>query len=120
MCCDSEFMFLLTAGLNLATLRNLLDDVECKYHKIGIQLGISGNKIKAIEANYPLVERRLSEVVSFWLFNHPEASWMILIKALESDSIKEKVLAQRIRRKYSTTGPPSTIGTSNQLLIEYN
>lgn len=71
MCCSiiGKISFNIT-GLTVKDLKvvvNKLAKVKSKWHSIGLQLGVPHHELKAIENNYSTVERRLSEIVEFWL-----------------------------------------------------
>ena len=82
-----------------------------KYFFIGIQLGIPEHQISEFESNYPEVNRRFSEVISYWLKNSKAVSWDSLITALESPSVNEKKLASELREKYLPSSSVNSQGT---------
>lgn len=88
-------------GLKLRNLINELASVVAEYYTIGVQLGISVNKLQEFEENYSLVNRRFSAVISYWLKGNTEpVTWESLITALESPSVGEETLANELREKY--------------------
>ena len=93
--------FLWYAALDLRSVTNELGSVMNKWYQIGVQLGISEAKLGQIEADYHTVDRRFSEVISFWLKENTQVavSWNSLIDILESPFVNEKGLANKLREK---------------------
>ena len=93
-----------------------------KWFQIGVQLGVSESKLRQIEADYHTLDRRFSEMISFWLNGNTQVpvSWMSLVQVLESRFVSEKGLANQLREKAGLnvdsnketpllTGNPSTL-----------
>ena len=72
-----------------------------KWFQIGVQLGVSESKLRQIEADYHTLDRRFSEMISFWLNGNTQVpvSWTSLVQVLESRFVNEKGLANQIREK---------------------
>ena len=66
-----------------------LSDIEVElkavtdYYQLGLHLEVSREALKKIEENYPKVERRKSEVISYWKDNFEDCSWEALANAVE-------------------------------------
>ncbi len=87
---------------DLGTLNNLLSDADLKWHALGLQLGISDGQLKAIEANYRMSGRCMSEVLSAWVkgIEHPTVGK--LEAALRSKALKEIQCARELIEEYTT------------------
>ena len=85
-------------------------------------MGVSESKLHQIEADYHTLDRRFSEMISFWLNGNTQVpiSWMSLVEVLESRFVSEKGLANQLREKTGlkldsnkeaplSTGNPSTL-----------
>ena len=72
-----------------------------KWFQIGVQLGINETNLHQIEADYHTVDRRFSEMISFWLNGNTQVpiTWKSLIEVLESRFVNKKGLAKKIRKK---------------------
>ena len=76
-----------------------LSEVSDKYSQIGIQLGISLNKINEFERE----RDPLAAIVNFWLRGNVESvpvSWKSIVEALKSKHVGETGLANTISKKY--------------------
>ena len=90
----------------LQALVNELASVE-NWHLLGVNLGLQGHQLRAIERNYPHDNDRLkTETLDFWQRNAKSATWEAVAQAL--CLMGEHVVADAIRRKYccssATTG----------------
>ena len=72
-----------------------------KWFQIGVQLGINETSLHQIEADYRTMDRRFSEMISFWLNGNTQVpiTWKSLIEVLESRFVNKKGLAKKIRKK---------------------
>ena len=72
-----------------------------KWFQIGVQLGVSESKLRQIESDYHTLDRRFSEMMSFWLNGNTQVpvTWMSLVQVLESRFVSEKGLANQLREK---------------------
>ena len=71
--------------------------VRAKWHAIGIKLNVDTGTLDGIRtSNNDRCTNCLTDLIKHWL-EQPAASWEGLVEALESDSIDEKTLAQKIR-----------------------
>ena len=52
------------------------------WHQLGIQLQLPPDKLDKIEEDYPSAERRLSEVLQYWLDDEKNPSWDKVCEAL--------------------------------------
>jgi hypothetical protein len=68
--------------LDLAEVLAYLKEI-IKSYQLGIQLGIDPVMLKTIEQNYSDIDRQKTEVVEYWLHSSPDASWTILVNAVE-------------------------------------
>jgi hypothetical protein len=87
--------------LDLRNITNELGSVIDKWFQIGVQLGVSESKLHQIETDYHTLDRRFSEMISFWLNGNTQAAvaWMSLVQVLESHFVNEKGLANQLREK---------------------
>ena len=72
-----------------------------KWFQIGVQLGVSESKLRQIESDYHTLDRRFSEMISFWLNGNTQVpvTWMSLVEVLDSCFVNEKGLANQLREK---------------------
>jgi hypothetical protein len=72
-----------------------------KWFQIGVQLGVNESKLRQIETDYQILDRRFSEMISFWLSGNTlvAVTWMSLVQVLESRFVNEKGLANQLREK---------------------
>ena len=94
-------VLLLHVVLDLRSITNELGSVIDKWFQIGVQLGVSESKLRQIESDYHTLDRRFSEMISFWLNGNTQVpvSWMSLVEVLESRFVSEKGLANQLREK---------------------
>ena len=94
------------------TLQALVKELASidNWHLLGVNLGLQGHQLRAIERNYPQdSDRRKSETLDLWQRNAKNATWEAVTQAL--CLMQEHVVADAIRRKYccsSTTGEYSS------------
>ena len=70
-----------------------------EWKKLGVQLDISGTKIKVIDVNNRgQVEECIIAMVEFWLESDTSCSWMKLVDAL--NTCDQSVLAENIKSTY--------------------
>ena len=96
-----QFDHLYHTALDLRSITSELGSVIHKWFQIGVQLGVSESKLHQIESNHNTVERRFSEVISFWLNGNTQVAtnWKSLVAILESSFVDEKGLANKLREK---------------------
>ena len=86
--------------LTLKNLTNELIEVG-KWYFLGIQLEVPVEKLNELESANPKDPSRCKiEAINWWLRNRPEASWAVLVEALEA--MKEFGVAKTIKTKYLT------------------
>ena len=90
-----------------------LNEVAHKAHAIGIQLGILMPKLKQFKM-LP-TDEIFPEIVNYWLEDNTvvEVSWNSIVAVLESKSVDEGGLANRIKKKFCQ--PEGSLG-----IIMYN
>ena len=81
-------------------LVNELDPVSYKYHEIGLQLGVTLEKLKEIDCLYTKSKDKLREVITERLKQAQPLTWPSIVSILRADSIKENDLASRLENKY--------------------
>ena len=88
--------------VGLHDLRFELHQVSHKWFSLGVQLAIPIGTLKRIEFDYHNnATRCLLEMLTVWLqHTNPPPTWSILIEALESTPVEERLLAQQLRDKY--------------------
>ena len=105
-----------------------------KWFQIGVQLGVSESKLRQIESDYHTLDRRFSEMISFWLNGNTQVpvTWISLVEVLDSCFVNEKGLANQLREKTGlkldsskeallSTGNPLTLffgGESNKMSVD--
>ena len=86
---------------DLKSLQNELHPVSHKWFSLGVQLDVPMETLQRIEMEHKQVDRLLLEMLTVRLKQtNPPPTWNILAEALESCSIGEGLLAQRLRKKY--------------------
>ena len=107
--CDCHSPPTAPATPTLQALVYELTSVE-DWHLLGVNLGLRGHQLHEIERNYDGDGNRCkTETLCMWQRNAKNPSWEAVVKAL--CLMKEHVVADRIRRKYScssTTGKYSS------------
>ena len=101
-------------------MTNELSSVIDKWFRIGVQLGISGAKLREIETDYPTANRCFSEVINFWIEGNTQVAvtWKLLVEVLGSPFVDEKGLARRLREKGGLLEPvevPAAASVSSQI-----
>ena len=104
--CDGLSPPIAPATPTLQALVYELAPVE-NWHLLGVNLGLQGHQLRAIERNYPRDnDRRKIETLDLWQRNAKGATWEAVVQAL--CLMDEHVVADAIRRKYgclsATTG----------------
>ena len=87
--------------MDLRSITNELGSVIDKWFQIGVQLGVGESKLRQIESDYHTLDRRFSEMISFWLNGNTQVpmTWTSLVQVLESHFVSEKGLANQLREK---------------------
>ena len=92
-----------TGCFDLRTICKELSRVPDKLIAIGVQLGISHNKVtKFMKEDEPL-----SAVINFWLSGNVKKiplNWQSIVKALKSGHVDETKLANKIISRYQLDG----------------
>ena len=82
------------AKWQLKEVANALKEVS-EWYQLGLQLGLTAGKLKAIESNHPCDTKRCkTDVLAWWLQNATDHSWKIIVEAL--DKMEYKVLAEEL------------------------
>ena len=86
------------------TIETLLEELEdiggSDWFNLGARLGVKVSSLENIEANHRDVVRCKTKMLCVWLLSGPTNPWKELATALKRT--KNKVLAQRILKKYNT------------------
>ena len=79
------------------------------WYSLGVALRVHPNKLQEIQKSSPQegIQRWRIELLQHWLKSTPNASWSMIIMALEK--IGHRVLADQLRAKYLV--PQTTAGT---------
>ena len=94
---------------DLKLLHHELHSVSDKWYSLGVQLGVSIEKLKCIRRENLLTSECLLDMLNSWLkCTDPPHTWKALVEALESSPIEEKTLAQQLRDKYCHVHPTLT------------
>ena len=76
--------------------------VHPKWYHIGVQLGLETATLNGIELCHPTdIKRRLNDVFNEWMCRcEVNATWMMLIEILRSESIGERQLANELEKSF--------------------
>ena len=86
---------------DLRFLHRELHPVSHKWYSLGIQLQIPIGTLKCIEIENRQLTNCLLEMLTVWLqCTNPPPTLSVLIEALESSPVEERLLAQQLRDKY--------------------
>ena len=104
---------------DLGALHEALYSVRYKCRTFGLQIGLLLKEIKNIEKQEEDHGERLLEILSLRLNKATPLTWNDIDRALKSDSVNEKILADNIRAKYvhqpspdpSTEGPHHSVSS---------
>ena len=101
---------------DLKFLHSELHPVVDKWYTLRVQLQVPIESLKSIRRENLLMTECLLEMLTDWLkYTNPPPTWNILIEALESPPVGERLLAQQLRDKYCqrtekrVTHDPSTV-----------
>ena len=80
------------------------------WYSLGVALRVHPNKLQEIQKSSPRegIQRWRIDLLQHWLSSTPNASWSMIVVALER--IDHHVLAARLRAKYQI--PQTTLGTA--------
>ena len=100
--CHNYFCFLAAYTLTLKEIQNELKEMTAaKWYQLGVQLEMPPATLSTIESDHPRdAQRRMTEVIYWWLQNTPECSWAKLAEAVEAMG-GYAVLAGKIKQKMS-------------------
>ena len=59
-----------------------LRSVTCNWHSLGVQLGVPDDRLDRIDEDFRTADRKLHEVLSYWLLNNEDPSWDKICEAL--------------------------------------
>ena len=101
-------------SLKVVDLLRELKDIESKWDRFGIHLGLSQNEIRVIERDCVDCENGAVKMYDKWLRKEENPSWRKIIAALEHMS--ESNLASQLRKKYLQHEEPAmTTHTSEEM-----
>ena len=83
---------------DLPYLESILEGIAHKSGAFGRQLGVEAHKIAAIEKQYPDPKDQLYQIIYYRLRQLPFLTWSDVVQALQSNSVKEDVLAKEISK----------------------
>ena len=94
--------FFLFVVPTLRTLLNELAPVKHKWHKICIQLGISNSELSEFKK---IRDDPLIEGLDYWLNGNTDVpiTWGSVVAVLESPDVRENLLAEKLRKKWTTS-----------------
>ena len=94
-------IFSLYIAPSLKTLLNELVPVRHMWRKICIQLNIPWNKLLEFEK----FEDPFTECLDYWLDGNTDVpiTWGSVVAALESPDISQNLIAERLRKKWTTS-----------------
>ena len=92
----TKFNLVILTVSDLQHVVNELDPVSYKYHAIGLQLGVTHEKLKEIDRLYTKSKDKLREVIAERLKQAQPLTWPSIVSILRADSIKENDLASRL------------------------
>ena len=91
----SDHVVLFNANLLAQELEEVVE-----WHRLGVHLGLSEKEIREIELNHQELARRRTAMLDKWTRKQANASWEMVIEALEK--MKEQRLANKLREMYCT------------------
>ena len=79
------------------------------WYSLGVALRISPSKLEEIQKSAPQdgIQRWRIQLLQHWLNTTPDASWSMLVTALEK--ISHHTLCARLRAKYHIPQPTGTV-----------
>ena len=85
------------------------------WYSLGVALRVHSNKLQEIQKSSPRegIQRWKLELLHYWLNSTLDASWSMIVVALEK--IGHHILADRLRAKYQV---PLTTGTTLKLCLD--
>ena len=90
---------------SLGILTSSLNDTAADYHTLGVMLGVSVNKIKAIEKRVVDVKIYLSQMLEKWRSKSEENPQLTdIIKAIRCPTIGNMRLARELEKKWREQG----------------
>ena len=95
-------------------LINILTRVAWKWYELGLQLGIQDWLLRIIRKKHSNdCEAQLREMLMERLNQGEPLTWGALVEALESESVREHEVAERIRSQFSIPRPPVSIAQAD-------
>ena len=93
-----------TSKLNVTDLSAVLEEVHDahgNWYGIGLRLGLEQTVLQGVEKEYSRTEEMLREMLGYWLKQvTPMPSWVALIEALRSKTVKEPSLAKQLEKRH--------------------
>ena len=90
---------------DLKFLHSELYPLSDKWYPLGVQLQVPIGTLRCIKKEHFLMTDCLLEMLIAWLkCTDPPPSGIVLIEALESPPVGERLLAQQLRAKYCSIG----------------
>lgn len=96
---------------DLATIHHELISVAGRCITFGVQLGVSDSNIRSIITNNNDCKDQLYKILAQRLCQAPKLTWPDIVAVLQSDAIKEEVLANRIMCQYVSHHHPAAVPT---------
>ena len=94
---------------NVEKVCDLVQDASSKWYALGVQLHIKAAELKVIEMKCIDAGSCLREMISTWLsMVDPPPSWVVLMTALEHDSVECGDLAAYIRQQFGISRQPES------------
>ena len=85
---------------DLPSLFEVLFPVRPKYRFFGLQIGVTYDEIKVVEANYSGAGERLLEILSVRLVQESALTCSDIVKALKSRTVHERTLADEFEEMF--------------------
>ena len=99
------FLFLVT--IDVKTLSSELSAVQSKWYEMGIQLGITKDKLDTFNEDHGKVARCFLATLNYWVDGNTDVpvSWESIIKVLNDPFVNEPAMSNRLRGKYCVETP---------------
>ena len=109
----------LIVGLDLTTLTSELSPAKNKWHEIGVQLKIELSHLNDIEDMHTTSERRMTEMLGYWLDGNTEAPicWESILKCLRAPTVNKRGLAEELKQKYCQCKETTAFSDSGKLHV---
>ena len=100
-CCVSDGVGLHYAPSNQDLMNYVVAEIPTKWKEVGVQLGLAHECLEQTEAENRKQEQCFFKILNKWKKNaSPPYTWATLIDALLKPSVNEKLLAQKLSKRF--------------------